>query len=62
MKSTGQTSKLVLKKVLQAGHQVIAYVRSPGKLNNQLNLPIIKGNLWNQSKLINWMKQSIQSL
>ena len=43
--ATGRTGKDLLSLTLQNNNEVVAYVRSPQKLNATTNLTIIKGQL-----------------
>ena len=49
--ATGAVGGHFLKKVLDAGHEVIALVRSPEKLSEQPNLKLAKGDVTNTSEV-----------
>lgn len=49
--ATGATGRLLIDQAIARGHEVIAYVRSPGQLNLRRGLRIIEGQLENQTSL-----------
>lgn len=49
--ATGRTGQELVRQALSEGHEMVAYVRSPEKLNSQEKLTIIQGTLEETTKL-----------
>lgn len=53
--ATGQTGKPLVQQALDGGHQVVAIVRSPSKLEDMKhdNLTVVEGNIFSDEDLAN---------